>query len=412
MEELGATSLMRRAMELAELGKGRTSPNPVVGALVTQDGKVLAEGHHAVLGGLHAERAALEAAGTAAYGSTLISTLEPCRTFGRTPPCTEAIIDAGVAKVIVGSIDPNPKVCGQSVRYLRERGIQVEIGTLASEIAEQNEAYFKYISSGLPFVYLKAAMSMDGKLSLRKGIPTGLTGKEIKADMHVMRSSTDAILVGVETILSDNPRLSARIEGSVARQPARVILDSRCRTPLNSAVVATAEDTLTIVATTDQALPERIQELSDRGVVVVVLDGGPMGIDLEQLLAQLGDKSISSLIVEGGPSVHTSFVRQGLADKYVLLCAPYLIGGDEAPNMIGGESIARLSEAVRLRFTSSKIVGVDLLVEAYPASYDPEMSQWAILTEELAAHNQDVGDIISPETTVEIELTSTDGERD
>ncbi len=412
MVDLGATSLMRRAMELAELGRGRTSPNPVVGALVTQDGNVIAEGHHAVLGGLHAERVALESAGTAAYGSTLISTLEPCRSFGRTPPCTDAIIDAGVSKVIVGSIDPNPKVNGQSVRYLRERGIQVEIGTLASEVAEQNEAYFKHISSGLPFVYLKAAMSMDGKLSLRRGIPTRLTGQDIKAEMHVMRSSTDAILVGVETILSDNPRLSARIEGSVARQPARVILDSRCRIPMNSAVVATAEDTLTIVATTDQAAPERIQELSDRGVVVMVLDRGANGVDLKHLLTELGNKSISSLIVEGGPSVHTSFIRQGLADKFVLLCAPYLIGGDEAPNMIGGESLSRLDEAERLRFTNSRIVGADLLVEAYPAAYDPEMSEWNKLTEELALRNQDVGDIISPETTVEIQLTTTDSERD
>lgn len=412
MVDLGARSLMRRAMDIAELGRGRTSPNPVVGALVTQNGKVLAEGYHAVLGGLHAERVALEQAGTAAYGSTLISTLEPCRTFGRTPPCTDAIIDAGVAKVIVGSVDPNPKVNGQSVRYLRERGIQVEIGTLADEIAKQNETYFKFISTGRPFTYLKAAMSMDGKLSMRKGIPTGLTGKEIKAEMHKLRASTDAILVGVETILSDNPRLTARIDGSVARQPARVILDSRCRTPLNSAVVATAEDILTIVATTDSASQEKVEALTERGVSVVTLEKGPHGIDLGQLLSELGDRSMSSLIVEGGPTVHTSFVRQGLADKYILLCAPYLIGGEEAPNMIAGDNLSRLDEAEEIRFSSSTIVGRDLLIEAYPSCVDIENTEWAELTRELAAHNQDVGDIVSPESTVEIELSAVEGEDD
>lgn len=396
-------------MQLAEMGRGRTSPNPVVGALLLKEGKIISEGFHPVLGGPHAERVAIESAGTNAYGSTLVCTLEPCRSYGRTPPCLDAILDAGIAKVIVGSIDPNPKVNGESIKKLRAEGVQVEAGVLSEEIAKQNESYFKFITTGLPLVVVKAAMTLDGKVSLRRGIPTALTGRKIKLEMHQMRAGFDSIMVGIETILSDNPRLTARLDTEVARQPARVVLDSRGRIPIDAAVVSTAGDILTFIATTKAADPAHLAALEAKGAVPLVLSANADGsVDLGELLAELGKRSITSLIVEGGPRVHTSFVRQQLADKYLLLYAPYLVGGADGLSMIEGESLSAISEAEKVVFHSSRIVGEDLLVEAYPARIDREASIWAAGTR-AAARGPERNYHDSVESTIETELPTTKG---
>ncbi|MDI6816541.1 MAG: bifunctional diaminohydroxyphosphoribosylaminopyrimidine deaminase/5-amino-6-(5-phosphoribosylamino)uracil reductase RibD [Actinomycetota bacterium] len=353
---------MDRAIALAEKGRGETSPNPMVGALIIKDDRVIAEGYHERAGEPHAEINALKNAVEDVTGATMVVSLEPCNHFGRTPPCTEAIIEAGIGKVVVGMVDPNPKCAGGGIKRLRDAGIEVEYGLLADKLAKQNEAFIKYITTGRPFVVLKTAISLDGKISEAPGMTTAITGFDTKQKVHELRSEHDAIMAGIGTVIADDPMLTTRLEGVKAKNPIRVIVDSKARTPLSSRIVKSAREVRTIVAAGSRAAPANIEDLKARGIEVLKLGRWDGAVDVELLLEELGRLEISSVLVEGGSSLIASLVKAGMVDKYIVFVAPKLLG-ENGVDFVGG----KLESARMLRITATERFGDDILIEAYPA---------------------------------------------
>lgn len=355
---------MRRAIELAEKGRGRTSPNPVVGAVIVSDGSVIGEGYHERVGGPHAEVNALSRAGERARGATLVVTLEPCSHHGRTPPCADALIAAGVKKVVAGLVDPNPLVAGAGLSRLRAAGIQAEAGLLAEEVGRQNEAYLKFMATREPFVVLKAAVSLDGKIARRSGERTRMSGAKALRWVHEQRGRHDAILVGIGTVLSDDPELTVRLGHESAASPTRVVVDARAELPLESQLVATANRTRTIVAVAG-APEERVAKLREREIEVLDVPGVGLegGCDLRRLFTELGRREITSVLVEGGSRIIGSLVAEGLIDKYLLLVAPKFVGRGGV-ELVGAELRDGMAS---LRITRVGRLGADVLIEAYPA---------------------------------------------
>ncbi|MBE0447154.1 MAG: bifunctional diaminohydroxyphosphoribosylaminopyrimidine deaminase/5-amino-6-(5-phosphoribosylamino)uracil reductase RibD [Actinobacteria bacterium] len=352
---------MRRAVELAEMGRGATSPNPMVGAVILKDGRIVAEGYHKRAGEPHAEVNALRNASEDVTGAVMVVSLEPCNHSGRTPPCTEAIIDAGIKKVVVGMIDPNPKCAGSGIKRLIDAGIEVEYGLLADKIAKQNEVFIKHITTGRPFVTVKAAISINGKIAEAPGASTSLTGEEAKKRVHELRNEYDAIMVGIGTVLADDPLLTTRLERDDVRNPVRIVVDSRARLPLDSKISSTACDVKTIIATTPLALPRNIEDLKIKGLEVIKLGTWNGSVDIELLLEELGGREVSSLIVEGGGNLIASFIRADLVDKYLIFVAPKLIG-ERGVDLIGG----KLKSIKEVKIERIEQLGSDLLIEAYP----------------------------------------------
>ncbi|MEW6189067.1 MAG: bifunctional diaminohydroxyphosphoribosylaminopyrimidine deaminase/5-amino-6-(5-phosphoribosylamino)uracil reductase RibD [Actinomycetota bacterium] len=356
---------MKRAIELAEKGRGRTSPNPLVGAVIVKDGAIVGEGFHARAGEPHAEVNALNKAQEKARGATMYVTLEPCCIYGRTSPCTEAIIRSRILRVIVGLIDPNPKVCGRGIEQLKLKGIHVEVGILSQEIAHQNEIYIKYITTGLPFVLMKVAMSMNGKITVKRGNATRITSEKSRKEVHRLRGEYDSIMVGIGTVLLDNPLLTARLQGRETHNPIRIIIDSKARIPLDSKMVKTASEIPTILAVAN-ADEEKIQALHQYGVEVLPVPGKDGKVDLVKLIGELGEREITSVLLEGGSLLNASAIKAGIVDKFLFFIAPKLIGGDDTPGVMGGESIGAIDQAPNLKITDVKMIGEDLLIEAYP----------------------------------------------
>ncbi len=357
---------MRRAIELAVRGKGMTSPNPAVGAVIVQNGGIIGEGWHEYAGGAHAEVNAIKAAGRAAYGSTMYVTLEPCNTYGKTPPCTQAVTEAGVNKVVIGAYDPNPAVSGRGATALRAANVEVEEGPFKDEITRLNEGYNKHVGSGLPFVTLKTAMSLDGKIATRTGSSRWITSEPARQLVHLMRGESDAVITGIGTVLADNPRLDVRLDGFKGTQPVRVIIDGQGKIPEDALIVSSAKETLTIVATTDLMSLDKSQRLNDAGVEVVMIPRINGRIDLNKLLRELGLRDMCSVLLEAGSALATAFISEGLIDKYVIFIAPKLIGGEAAPGILGGLGIDDINDAVKVKFSDYKQVGEDIYVEAYP----------------------------------------------
>jgi len=353
---------MRQALELARRGEGYTRPNPLVGAVVVKDGEVIAEGHHAHYGGPHAEVVALERAGEAARGADLYVNLEPCVHWGKTPPCADRIIAAGVKRVIIASRDPNPLVNGKGVERLRAAGIEVIEGVLEDEARELNEIFFHWITTKRPFVSLKLAMSLDGKIATKTGDSRWITGPEARRKVHELRRRHAAVLVGVNTVLADDPELTVReVEGP---QPLRVILDSRGRTPITARVLDRAARTL-IAAT--GSMPRKAEErLREAGAEVARFPAAGGKVDLEALLQWLGERGIDSVLVEGGGEVAWSFVSRGLVRKFYLFYGPVVIGGRDAVPGVGGDGFPDLDGAARLEIRRVERLGADLLVVGYP----------------------------------------------
>jgi len=360
MHDEASVSVMRRALELALGGRGHTSPNPLVGAVLVRDGVVVGEGYHAQLGGPHAEVAALDAAGERARGATLYVTLEPCCHTGRTPPCTEAILRAGVSKVIAAVQDPNPAVRGQGLARLREAGLAVEVGPCEAEARALNAAFFTWVTKGRPLGILKAAMSLDGKIATRTGEARWITGEPARRRAHEMRAESDAILIGAETALRDDAMLTAR-EVSAPRQPLRVVVDSRARLPLSRRLVRTAHEFPTLVATTPQAPGDRVAALQAAGVEVLVLDGPAPRVDLGALAGALAKRNVTSLLIEGGGTLHAGALEAGIVDRVAIFVAPIFLGGREAVPVLGGLGAATLGEAWRLSDVAVERVGEDWL---------------------------------------------------
>ena len=355
---------MARALELAEKGRGRTSPNPMVGAVIVSDGRVMGEGYHQVAGDPHAEVNAIEDAGGKAKGATMYVTLEPCTHIGRTPPCAALVVEAEIARVVMALRDPNPKISGGGERFLTENGVEVEAGVLEFEARRQNEVYLKWVTEGFPFVTLKMAMSLDGKVATRTGDSMWISSEESREGVQRMRSESDAVMVGVGTVLADDPRLTVRM-GGYKGTPLRVVADSGARTPVDSRV-ADVSEAPTLVAVAGDAPVVRVRALEDRGVEVVRV-GSDGSVDLRALLKLLAGRDITSLMVEGGPGIASAVWEHGLVDRLVFYYAPMIIGGREAPGPIGGEGRVTIAETDGLRIDAVSMSGPDVKVVAYPA---------------------------------------------
>jgi diaminohydroxyphosphoribosylaminopyrimidine deaminase / 5-amino-6-(5-phosphoribosylamino)uracil reductase len=362
-------SFMRLALRLARRGFGRTSPNPMVGAVLVRDGAVIGQGWHHCAGHAHAEiealcdvtRRGLSACG--ARGATLYVTLEPCSTRGRTPPCTEAILGAGIRRVVAAESDPNPAHGGRGFAILRRAGLEVSVGLLADEAAEMNAAFHHWIVHRTPLVTVKAGMSLDGKIATVGGESRWMTGEKSRALGMRLRAGADAILVGVRTILADDPSLTVRLPGLTEKRWRRIILDPRARTPLTAKVVTDEHAARTIVVAT-QAAPARRAAALGRRVRLLRAPARAEGINLRWLLKQLGREEITSLLVEGGGETNAAFLSAGLAARVAFFYAPLALGGRAAPKAVAGEGVARVSEAMVLRQARWRRLGEDLLLTA------------------------------------------------
>ena len=354
---------MKRALALAEKGIGKTNPNPLVGTVIVMDGRIMGEGWHQRRGEAHAEVNAVRDAGNKAANGTVYVNLEPCCHYGRTPPCTDLLIEKGVKRVVVGMLDPNPLVAGGGVRRLREAGIQVTVGVLEEECRKLNEVFIHYITKRKPFVVLKAAMSLDGKIAAPSGESKWITGEEARRDVQSLRNRYPAIMTGVGTVITDDPKLTCRLSGG--RNPQRIILDSRLRIPKDSRVLADPSGDAAISAYTDRAPEEKVKCLEDMGARLLCCARKNGRIDLQDLMSKLGSLSIDSILLEGGATVNESAFSQGIVDKLILYAAPKIIGGETSKTVVGGVGICSLAQAWPLRIESVERVGEDLKLTAY-----------------------------------------------
>jgi diaminohydroxyphosphoribosylaminopyrimidine deaminase / 5-amino-6-(5-phosphoribosylamino)uracil reductase len=353
---------MGLAINLAKATTGQTSPNPHVGAVLVKDNQIVGMGAHLKAGEPHAEVHAIRMAGDKADGATLYVTLEPCSHFGKTPPCSNLVIEAGIKKVFVASQDPNPLVGGAGIKKLLAAGVEVEVGLMKDEAEVLNKVFFHYINTGLPFVTLKTAISLDGKIATVAGESQWITSAESRKDVHQFRHIHDAILVGVNTVIKDNPSLTARLEGG-GKNPIRVILDTRLRTPQDSAVV-NDKQAPTIIVTGAEAEPTRVKQFSAKGIEIIKL--ATAEILIPDMLKKLGERGISSVYVEGGAKVHGSFLKEKAFQQVITYIAPKLIGGESAPAAFGGEGIAHLEDTVSLEIKDVKKIGQDIRIIAEP----------------------------------------------
>ncbi len=357
-----ATDHMQRAVELAREAVGSTSPNPPVGAVLVRDGRVVGEGRTQPPGGPHAEAEALRMAGDAARGADLYVTLEPCAHYGRTPPCADALIEAGVASVHIAVMDPAPHTAGRGVQYLREAGITVTVDDGPPAARQLVEAFGKHITTGLPFVVAKFAMSLDGRIAARSGDSRWISNEISRREAHRLRAEADAVMVGIGTALADDPLLTVRDAPLPARgQPIRVVVDSAGRLPAGAAMLAAEGTTLVAVAS-----PEAAQAFEAGGAEPVVVPGADGRVDLPRLLAELGARDVTSLLVEGGAALHGALFESGLVDKVVAFVAPVVIGGDGVPGPVGGAGAERMADALRLRDVTYTELDGDMMVVGYP----------------------------------------------
>jgi len=354
---------MRRALRLAK--RGRTSPNPMVGAVVVRDGRIVGEGFHPRAGEPHAEVFALRAAGEAAKEATLYVTLEPCCHYGRTPPCTKTIIQAGVARVVAAMVDPNPRIQGKGLKKLQDAGIEISIGLLEDQAQRLNEAYIKYITTGLPFVRLKMAVTLDGKIATNTGESRWITGEVARRYVHKLRSRADAVVVGIGTILKDNPRLTARSASGVqmGHQPARVVVDSMARTPPDAAIFEAPGGL--IIAATKRAPDERLRRLEQMGACILLLNDVAERVDLTALASELAAGGMINVLVEGGGELAAGFLEAKLVDAVTFLTAPKILGGREAPTAVEGMGVRSLDEAINLQNIRVRRFGEDVCIEGY-----------------------------------------------
>ena len=361
-------TFMKQALRVAAKGRGTTSPNPMVGAVVVAKGKVVGSGYHQEAGGPHAEVFALQRAKSRSRLATLYLTLEPCcHTEKRTPPCVPLIIQSGVRRVVVAMRDPNPQVAGRGIQQLKRAGIRVDVGCLKQESAKLNEVYIHWVKTGRPFVILKAAMTLDGKMATATGESKWITGTQAREHVHRLRSRVDSIAVGVNTVLQDNPQLTARPssrtgKASGTRQPVRVIFDSALRIPLDAWVLKNIETNPTAIATTAQASYKKMEQLRSKWVEVLVLPQKAKRVSIRRCLQELGNMGITSMIVEGGSELNASFLREGLVNQICLFVAPVLLGGQNAKGLIGGLSPKRLVQKIGVSNIHIHPLGADMLI--------------------------------------------------
>lgn len=354
--------MMRQALVLARRGEGKTSPNPAVGCVIVRDGVVVGRGWHKKAGTPHAEVHALNEAAELAKGADVYVTLEPCAHFGKTPPCAKALIEARVARVYVAMIDPNPLVAGAGIEMLRQAGIEVETGLLEAPCRGLNLPFIKWIQTRLPYVILKSAVTLDGKTATANGDSKWITSDRSRREVHRLRGKVDAIMVGVGTVVKDDPLLTCRVPGG--KDPLRVVVDSNLRVPLHAALFTVPSAARTMVATCcqDQA---RIQALSTRGAEILNCKEEGGRVDLADLFTNLGALGVQSILLEGGSHLAGAALRAGFVDRCMIFLAPKLVGG-AGMGLFSGEGVALMGDAIRLHGMTVKRVGVDLLVEGKP----------------------------------------------
>jgi diaminohydroxyphosphoribosylaminopyrimidine deaminase / 5-amino-6-(5-phosphoribosylamino)uracil reductase len=355
-------SYLRVALRLARRAEGRTSPNPIVGAVLVRDGKIVGTGYHQFAGGDHAEIAALKRAGRKARGATLYITLEPCRHQGRTPPCTDALIGAGIKEVVAGTRDPNPLVAGRGFRHLRRAGINVRVGLLEAECRALIEPFSKYITRRLPFVTLKLAATLDGKIATVSGDARWISNAESRQWVHRLRNQVDAVLVGVETVRADDPQLTCRIPGG--RDPWRVVLDSRLRIPISARVLRQRDPGKTIVATTPRVSLAKAQAIETLGAKVWRLPMRRHRVAWLPLLKKLARSGVVNVMIEGGAAIAASAIKEKIVDKVVFFYAPKILGGDGLV-MLDALGIRRMRQSIPVKRLQVRKSGGDLIVSGY-----------------------------------------------
>jgi diaminohydroxyphosphoribosylaminopyrimidine deaminase/5-amino-6-(5-phosphoribosylamino)uracil reductase len=358
---------MREALRLARRGLGRTSPNPPVGAVIVRKGKVIARGYHQKAGGPHAEVQALAKLGEKGNkGDTLYVTLEPCNHHGRTPPCTEAILKSGIGNVVVGMKDPNPRVTGGGCEYLTQRGVKVRIGILEAECQRLNEFFVKFVTTGRPFVVAKSALTLDGWSATSTGHSQWITNQESREFVHRLRDMVDAVMVGIETILADDPLLNTRLKNRKGKDPIRIVLDTNLRIPEAAKVLKQDSQAMVLVVVGEHASVERQEKLREWGASILVCPTREGRIDLRVLMDRLGAMSITSILVEGGATLMGSLIREKLIDKFYVFKAPKILGGSDGIPMALGPGPKNLDQSLILRDMEVKRFGEDLLLIGYP----------------------------------------------
>jgi diaminohydroxyphosphoribosylaminopyrimidine deaminase/5-amino-6-(5-phosphoribosylamino)uracil reductase len=357
--------MMKRALKLAERGTGFTNPNPLVGAVIVKDGRIIGEGWHRLYGSDHAEVDAFRNATEDVRGADMYVTLEPCSHYGKTPPCARAIVEKGIKRVFIGLTDPNPLVSGRGIQILRDNGIHVESGFLEDEGRRLNEIFLKYITTGLPFCIMKTAMTLDGKIATATGDSKWVTGELSRKHVHELRHKASAIMAGIGTILADDPMLTTRLEGKEGKDPVRIIIDSSARIPLEAKVLNLDSKAGTIIATTEKADKEKLAALKAKGAEVIVTPLKDNGVDLDFLMRELGRRKIDSVLLEGGGRVNYAALKSGIVDKVNVFIAPKLIGGENARTPVEGEGIGYMKDAIMLHKTEFHKFGDDIMVEGY-----------------------------------------------
>lgn len=354
---------MNIALVLAEKGKGFTSPNPLVGAVIVKNEKVIGQGFHQKAGGPHAEVHAVNNATESVEGATMYVTLEPCSHYGKTPPCVELIIEEKIKRVVVATTDPNPLVSGNGLKNLKEAGIEVTVGVLEKESKQLNEVFNKYITTQLPFVVMKYAMTLDGKIATESGLSKWISSEDARKHAHLLRGYMTGIMVGIDTVLKDDPQLTCRVPGYL--NPTRIVLDSRLRIPEQSRILKDQQHAPTIIITTENAPSEKLTRLLNNNIEVIIVPESKQKIDLKYAMKILGEKAIDSILLEGGGTLNAAALESEIVDKVNLYVAPKMIGGEKAISPVRGLGVNSISEAFNIKNINYQGIGEDLLIEGY-----------------------------------------------
>lgn len=354
---------MKKAIKLAKKGFGFVNPNPLVGALVVKDGKIIGKGYHGFFGGPHAEINAFNKAIAPLQGATLYVTMEPCNHHGKTPPCTDRIIAEKITRVVIGITDPNKLVNGKGISRLQQAGIEVSVGVLEKEVEKLNEVYIKFIKTGKPFVAIKTAMTLDGKIATFTGDSKWISNELSREFVHELRHRYGAILVGVNTVIKDNPFLTNRSSFKKKKHPLRVVIDSRGRTPLNSNILN--KEAETIIAVTNQATEHFCKAIQEKGVEIIKCPEKDNKVDLGYVIEKLADKGIDSILIEGGSTLNFTAIRGGIVDKVYSFISPKMVGGSQAVTPVGGNGLEKMIDAITLNIDKIKRFDDDLLIESY-----------------------------------------------
>ncbi len=358
---------MKAALGFARKGLGKTSPNPAVGAVIARRGQVVAAGFHRKAGGAHAEVEALnQLRGKARRGDTLYVTLEPCNHFGRTPPCTQAILEKGIRKVVVGMRDPNPHVTGGGCDYLSGQGVEVVTGVLEEECRRLNEWFVTYVTKGRPFVIAKTALTLDGWTATSTGHSRWVTNEQSREWVHRLRHQVDGILVGVGTVMADDPLLNTRLKKGRGKDPVRIIVDTHLRIPVNARVLAHPHGSETLIAVSEDVPPRHLERLKTKGISFLVCPKKEGRIDLIALMDMLGKRSITSVLLEGGATLMGAMIREKLVDKFCIFKAPKILGGSDGRPMALGQGPSKMDQSIPLKDIRIKRFGDDLLITGYP----------------------------------------------